>query len=72
VKYSAKNGYKLSLSKGTNTTAVPPYVVKKAKLKIKDLTFVPNGPVFDVTGGTIDYKFYGQKGKADLLDFIAP
>ena len=71
AKFSVKKGFKLSFKKGTNTTLNPPAVDKKTKIKIVGLTFTGNGP-FVVTGGTINYKFLGQKGVADLFEFTQP
>lgn len=72
VKYSTTKGYKISFSGGTNTTAIPNRIDKKSKVSIASLLFVQNGSDWEPTGGTISYQFLGQKGTANLTDFLAP
>ena len=72
VRYSVKNGYSVALKKGTNVTRNPAVLDKKTKISIRKMTLMPSGPGWQPTGGSIDYKFLGQKGKASLLDFMAP
>lgn len=72
TKYTTAKGYSLSLKNGTNVTVVPPAVAKKVKIKIKTMTLVPAGLGWQPTGGTIQYQFLGQKGLANLVDFLAP
>ena len=67
-----KKGYSVLLKKGTNTTRNPPVLDKKTKISIRTMTLVPSGPGWRPTGGSIDYQFLGQKGKASLLDFMVP
>lgn len=69
VKYSATKGYKLGLKKGTNTTVIPNRADKKSSIAITGLLFTKQGDTWQPTGGTIAYKFLGQKGTANLLDF---
>ncbi|MGD0650648.1 MAG: hypothetical protein ABSA97_05855 [Verrucomicrobiia bacterium] len=71
TKYSAK-GYSLSFKGGTNMTIVPNAVDKKTKVSIKGMTLVKTGTTWDPTAGTISYQFLGQKGTADLMDFLGP
>jgi hypothetical protein len=71
VKYSPK-GYSLSFKGGTNTTVNPPKIDKKSSISIKGLTFVQQGADWKPTAGTISYQFLGQKGTANLMDFVEP
>jgi hypothetical protein len=70
VKYNTAKGYNLSFAKGTNLSSS--ILDKKTKIKITGLTFVKQGDDWQSTGGTIKYQFLGQKGTANLLDFVAP
>lgn len=72
VKYSTAQGYKLSFKKGINISANPNRVDKKSSVNIQGLTFVQEGDTWEPTGGTINYRFLGQQGTADLLDFETP
>ena len=72
IKYSKTKGYTLSFTGGTNVTAMPNRIDKKTSVKIKNLTFVQTGSDWVPTGGTITYKFLGQKGAGNLLDFVGP
>lgn len=72
VKYSEKKGYNISISKGTNVTAAPPRPAKKTKGKIKDMTFTPNGPDFELAGGTVEAKLLGQREKDSLSNVLQP
>jgi hypothetical protein len=72
TKYSAKTGYSLSFKGGTNVSVNPPKVDKKTSILIKGMTLVKQGKVWQPTAGTITYKFFGQKGSGNLLDFYEP
>jgi hypothetical protein len=72
VKYSTTKGYKLSFKGGTNVTAEPDRLDKKSKVSIAGLTFEQQGEDWVPTGGTISYQFLGQKGVANVLDFMTP
>jgi hypothetical protein len=72
VKYNPATGYKLSFKKGTNTTANPDVIDTKTSITITGLKFVKNGDEWEVTGGTITYKFSGQSGTESLLPFLPP
>ena len=67
TKYSAA-GYKLSFKGGMNGTVMD----KKSKVSITGMTLTKTGSVWHPTAGTISYQFLGQKGTADLMDFIGP
>jgi hypothetical protein len=69
--YSTRTGYSLSFTGGTNVTINPPKVDRKTSIKIKGMTLVKQGKVWQPTAGTITYKFLGQQGSGNLLDFIA-
>ena len=73
TKYSAK-GYSLSFKGGTNMTIVPNAVDKKTKVSIKGMTLNQSSrsPTYEPTGGTMSYQFLGQKGTANLMDFLGP
>jgi hypothetical protein len=70
AKYSSKKGYSLSFTRGTNITVNPAHIDKKSKLQLKSLTFTQQGNGWQPAGGTIRYNFLGQRGIADLNDFI--
>jgi len=72
VRYSATKGYLLSFKRGTNVTVSPARIDKKSSISIKNLTFVQQGDDWAPTGGAITYQFLGQKGTANLLDFVSP
>ena len=72
AKYSETKGYKLSFKKGTNITASPSRIDKRSSLAINGLTFDSQGTDWVPSGGTIKYQFLGQKGTANLLDFVMP
>jgi hypothetical protein len=66
TKYSAKTGYALSFKGGMNGTVVD----KKSAVSIKGMTLTETGTVWNPTAGTISYQFLGQKGTANLMDFL--
>jgi len=72
TKYSAKTGYALSFKGGTNVTVVPNAMDKKSAVSIKGMTLTETGTVWNPTAGTISYQFLGQKGTANLMDFLGP
>jgi len=68
TKYSATKGYSLSFKGGSNTTA---HVMdKKTKVSIKGMTLTKPASTWTPNAGTIGYQFLGQKGTADLMDFV--
>jgi hypothetical protein len=50
----------------------PTSIDKKTSLAIKGLTFVPEDGAFRPTGGAVQYRFLGQRGAANLMDFRMP
>lgn len=72
IKYSANKGYMISFARGTNTTIQPNKIDTRSTIAIKNLTFVQQGSDWQPTGGTLSYKFLGQKGTANLLDLMGP
>jgi hypothetical protein len=72
AKYSATKGYTLSFTRGTNVTVNPPKIVSKSRVSIKGLTLTRQGDSYAPTGGVIMYQFLGQKGTANLMDFVEP
>jgi len=72
TRYSTKSGYALSFKGGTNVTVNPPKVDKKTSILIKGMTLTKQGNVWQPTAGTITYKFFGQQGSGNLLDFYVP
>jgi hypothetical protein len=70
--YNKKTGYTVSFSRGTNITAIPQRLDKKTSISIKGMTLVKQGAVWQPTGGTLTYQFFGQKGSGNLVDFIPP
>jgi hypothetical protein len=71
TKYSPKKGYKLLLRKGENRSLKPAAVDKRTRVKIKGMTLDKIGSTWTPSGGRVEYRFLGQKGKTDLLDFVA-
>lgn len=69
ARHSPSKGYTLSFSKGTNVTANPVRLDRKSSVVVQGLTFVPDGDTWRPTGGTVLYKFFGQRGTASLMDF---
>ena len=72
VKYPARTGYSLSFKGGTNVTVVPNAMDKKTKVSIKGMKFTRTGTTWNLMAGTISYQFLGQKGRADLMNFVTP
>jgi hypothetical protein len=72
AKYSATKGYTLSFTRGTNVTVNPPKIVSKSRVSIKGLTLTRQGDTYEPTGGVIMYQFLGQKGTANLMEFVEP
>ncbi|WP_193213841.1 hypothetical protein [Luteolibacter marinus] len=72
VKYSQTKGYKISFKKGTNTTVVPNAIDKKTSVVLTGLNFEQQGDDWIPNAGTISYRFLGQRGVADLTEFLAP
>jgi hypothetical protein len=72
VKYSPAKGYKLTFKKGTNTTANPDKIDPKTTILLSGLKFAKTGDAWVPDAGTITYQFLGQKGVANLMEFIAP
>lgn len=70
TKYSAAKGYSLKYKGGTNITRQPNVPNKAASVSITGMTLVQSGTTWVVTGGTIAYKFLGQKGGGNLSEFI--
>jgi hypothetical protein len=71
-KYSAKKGHSLTFENGTNVTMQPPAIDRHSSITIKGLKFVLEGNVWKPAAGIITYEFLGQKGTANLLDFVSP
>jgi hypothetical protein len=72
ARYNTKKGYTLSFARGTNVTVVPNAISKTSTILIKGMTMTGSGTNWTPTAGTITYGFLGQKGTANLLDFLAP
>jgi hypothetical protein len=72
VRYSPTKGYSLSFKRGTNVTINPIAIDRKSSIAIKGLTFVPQGADWQPASGSITYQFLGQKGTANLIDFVTP
>ena len=70
--YNKKTGYTVSFSRGTNTTVNPQKIDTKTSISIKGMTLVKRGTGWQPTAGTLTYKFFGQKGTGNLMDFVAP
>lgn len=68
VKYSRKAGYTLNFVKGINQSTQK--VDKKTSLMIKKMLFSCTTTPCTLSNGEMQYRFLGQKGKADLLDFM--
>ncbi|MEK7952952.1 hypothetical protein [Luteolibacter soli] len=72
VKFSQTKGYNLKFKKGTNVTANPDTIDAKSSVTFTGLDFEENGGVLEASAGTINYKFLGQSGTANVTDFLAP
>lgn len=70
VKYSRKKGYTLNFSKGRNLATDK--VDKKTRVNIKKMLFSCTEASCALSDGEIRYRFLGQRGKANLLDFMVP
>lgn len=70
VKWSEKKGYRLAFKKGTNTSANPDVIDKRSIIIITGLKFQKNGDLWEPVAGTINYRFLGQKGLENLMDFV--
>jgi hypothetical protein len=68
--YNKNTGYTVSFSRGTNTTAQK--IDTKTSILIKGMTLEKQGAVWQPTAGTLTYKFFGQKGTGNLMEFVAP
>ena len=68
VKYSAKTGYRLNLTHGKTNAGGKPG--KHTSILIRNMTMTQSGGKWAITGGTINYKFLGQSGTANLIDFL--
>jgi hypothetical protein len=69
TKYSATKGYSLSFKKGTNLTRGA--ADKGSSVTIKSMTMSKSSTgTWTVTGGLIYYKFLGQSGSGDLVNFL--
>lgn len=72
VKYSEKKGYKIAFKKGTNITANPDTLDKKSTVILTGLKFEKVGDEWEPTEGMINYKFLGQSGLENLMEFVPP
>ena len=51
-------------------TIDPHAVDKKTKVSITGMTLIKTDSIWNPTAGAISYQFLGQKGTADLMDFV--
>lgn len=70
--YNDRRGYSLSFKNGMNMAFNPPKKDKNSSIAIDNLIFAPNGALWKPAGGVITYEFLGQKGSANILDFVGP
>jgi len=71
AKYSGTKGYSLSFTRGTNITVNPPKIGSRSRIYIRGMTLIPQGTdEWRPDAGLIDYQFLGQKGRANLMDFL--
>ena len=68
VKYSAKTGYRLNLTHGKTSPGGKPS--KHTSILIRNMMMTQSGGKWVITGGTINYKFLGQSGTGNLIDFL--
>ena len=71
-KYSNKKGFSLSFANGTNLSRNPPTIDTHSSIMVTGLKFLQQGGVWQPSAGTITYRFLGQQGTANLLDFVTP
>jgi hypothetical protein len=50
----------------------PATIDRRSSISIKRLLFSQQGADWQPTNGVITYKFLGQKGTGNLLDFVTP
>ena len=72
VKYSEQKGYKIAFKKGTNITANPDTLDKKSTVILTGLKFEKTGDEWEPVAGMINYKFLGQSGIEDIMEFVPP
>lgn len=72
VNYSEKKGYKITFKKGTNITSDPDTLDGKSTVTLTGLKLQKNGGEWEPVSGTITYKFLGQAGTGDLMEFLPP
>lgn len=70
LKYSITRGYSVVLSRGTNVTVNPTKLDKKASVVMRRMTLTMVGGVWKPNAGTVSYRFLGQKGTANVVDFV--
>lgn len=79
TRYSLKNGYAVMFSQGTMLDGNGDPILdlkgketkdKKSVVKITKMTFAPGAT--SPSAGKVEYKFLGQKGAGDLLEFLTP
>ncbi|QJE96195.1 hypothetical protein [Luteolibacter luteus] len=72
VKYSEQKGYRITFKKGTNISADPDAPDKKSTVILTGLRFEKTGDSWEPVAGTITYKFLGQSGTENLMEFVPP
>jgi hypothetical protein len=79
VSFSIKNGYSIAFSKGVklddagnpilNPKTSKPVIDTKSSITITKMLITGSPGHWIVTGGKMSYRFLGQRGKGNLLDF---
>jgi hypothetical protein len=74
VRYSARNGLSVKLTKGIKVGSNPASIDKRSRVAVTRMRFTCNtdGSSCPVTGGLLKYAFLGQKGSGEIADFLAP
>jgi len=70
LKYSITRGYSVALTRGTNVTVNPTKIDKKASVVLRRMTLTQVGGIWKPNAGTVSYRFLGQKGTANVVDFV--
>ena len=75
VRYSARAGYTLVFTRGTNITLNPPKLDRRSSITVKGFQLTQPNPAlqeWQPTNGTVRYRFLGQDGTARLTDLLGP
>ena len=72
VRYSQKRGYKINFRNGTNVSVTPHATDTNSAVLLRHLKFERQDGEWTPKAGKIVYELLGQRGTADLLEFVTP